>query len=98
MRYNIYSIHDKVSGHLNDLFLAVNDNVAIRTVKNTVERMKEQGVNPDDIEIYRLGAYDTEIKDGVKPIFETETYNLNDNNGVIPKDQETYNNRQKDGK
>lgn len=94
MRYNIYSIYDKVSGHLNDLFLAVNDNVAIRTVNNTIEKMKEQGIKADDLEIYRLGAYDTELKDN-KPIYETETYSLNNNTGIIPKDQEKYNERQK---
>lgn len=53
----IYTIYDKVAQEAGPLFLAKNDEVALRMVNNSPEL---KAMNLADFELYLIGTYDSE--------------------------------------
>lgn len=62
MKLYIYSIKDTIQGAFMNPFYLTNDNVAMRSFKNTIqsETMNNIKMNAKDMQLFRLGEYEEE--------------------------------------
>lgn len=77
--YNLYATYDRVANTIGLPFIAQNNDVALRKLKNLKENMKKEGITEvDDISVMYLGQYTMtpiKIKDakdniiGFEPVF-----------------------------
>ena len=62
MKYGLYSIVDKKANFASKPFTAQNDEVAIRTISNSMKDPKSQDteyvINPDDFHLIRIGYFE----------------------------------------
>lgn len=85
--YNLYATYDKVANTIGLPFIAQNNGVALRKLKNLKEQMEKEGIKEiEDISILYLGQYTmtpifNKDKDGkiisIEPVF-TDTNNAYD--------------------
>lgn len=85
--YNLYATYDRVANTISIPFIAQNNDVALRKLKNLKEQMKKEGITEtEDISVMYLGQYTMtpiKVKDteghllAFEPIF-TDTENAYD--------------------
>lgn len=61
-RYNIYTIYNKLTKRGEGVNLAVNDATADKIFQNTMKKWSEQGLDPKDFMLVRLGEIDLEFE------------------------------------
>lgn len=71
MKLNIYAVKDTIQGAFMNPFYLQNDQVAMRSFKNTIEseQMNTIKMNAKDMQLYKLGEFEEEtgeIKSEVK--------------------------------
>lgn len=78
MKFNLYSIYDRVSGEYGSIFMEKNDSLAIRKFNYLASNSKMVSA---DLELYVLGFFDTETGELVaenKPVFISKYSEVND--------------------
>lgn len=62
IKFNIYALYDKKAKTLGQPFLSVNNEVALRQLKQTQENMKNNGlVGYEDMSVMYLGQYQMNV-------------------------------------
>lgn len=63
MRFNLYTVYDKIAKKGSKIYFAVNDEVAKRQFTESLEEWKKQGLTilREDLTVLNLGIYNTNI-------------------------------------
>lgn len=61
MKVGIYTVYDQVAGVYQHPFVMLNDDVATRVMRNSVNNPEHNfALNPEDYTLYRIGWFDDE--------------------------------------
>lgn len=69
MRFNLYTIYDKVAKKTGKIYMSENDEVAKRNFEDTKKKWKEQGLTIIDKEltVLNIGVYNTKVIENKHP-------------------------------
>lgn len=76
MRFNLYTIYDKIAKRGSKIYMSVNDEVAKRQFSETLESWKKQGftIIREDLTVLNIGIYNTAVIENLDVNKRLESY------------------------